>query len=158
MIEETRELVRDLLDGRLDSDTLQALQRGEKDPRRRELVIEVEQERVAFSEPIVVCLQEHLFVVDRGGPAPDVACDCGHVFGPVSRNWKESALVRQRDDPRDGSVFAGPRGADPEWMVLREFYCPGCAAQLDVEMVPPGYPFIDSFTPPLLPAGEGRLE
>jgi acetone carboxylase gamma subunit len=141
------ELVRDLLDGRLEPDEVQRVQRDEKDPGRREQVIRLEQERVAFEEPILVCLQEHLFVVDRGGPEPEVICDCGHVFGPYSRNWKEAALVRQRDDPRDGSVYVGPRGADPDWMVLREFYCPGCAAQLDVEMVAPGYPFVQNFRP-----------
>lgn len=144
----SKDVIRDLIDGRLDSDRLQAIQRDEKDAYRRELVIELSQERVAFDEPILVCLQEHLFVVDKGdGAEPAVKCDCGHEFGPYTRNWKEAALVRQRDDPRDGSVFVGPRGADPDWMVLREFYCPGCAAQLDVEMVPPGYPFIENFVP-----------
>jgi acetone carboxylase, gamma subunit len=143
-----KDVIRDLIDGRLDSDRLQSIQREEKDARRRALVIELEYERVQFHEPILVCLQEHLFVVDKGPETePVVKCDCGHEFGPYTRNWKEAALVRQRDDTRDGSVFVGPRGADPEWMVLREFYCPGCAAQLDVEMVPPGYPFIENFVP-----------
>lgn len=148
MSEYPKPVIRDLLDGRLDSDTLQAIQRGEKDPARTQLVIELEQERVAFDEPILVCLQEHLFVVDVGVDVePVVKCDCGHEFGPYTVNWKNAALVRQRDDTRDGSVYVGPRGADPDWMILREFYCPGCAAQLDVEMVPPGYPFINNFLP-----------
>lgn len=148
MSEYPKPVIRDLLDGRLDSDTLQSIQRGEKDPARMQIVIELEQERVAFDEPILVCLQEHLFVVDPGPDGePVVKCDCGHEFGPYTVNWKNGALVRQRDDTRDGSVYVGPRGADPDWMILREFYCPGCAAQLDVEMVPPGYPFINNFVP-----------
>lgn len=148
MSEYPKPVIRDLLDGRLDSDTLQSIQRGEKDPARMQLVIELEQERVAFDEQILVCLQEHLFVVDPGlDGEPVVKCDCGYEFGPYNANWKTGALVRQRDDTRDGSVYVGPRGADPDWMILREFYCPGCAAQLDVEMVPPGYPFINNFVP-----------
>ena len=148
MSEYPKPLIRDLLDGRLDSDTLQSIQRGEKDPARMQIVIELEQERVAFDEQILVCLQEHLFVVDAGPDSePVVKCDCGHEFGPYTVNWKNGALVRQRDDTRDGSVYVGGRGADPDWMILREFYCPGCAAQLDVEMVPPGYPFINNFVP-----------
>jgi acetone carboxylase gamma subunit len=39
------------------------------------------------------------------------------------------------------------RAADPAWTVLREFSCPGCAAQLDVEVVPRGYPFVFNFVP-----------
>ena len=48
---------------------------------------------------------------------------------------------------KPGNIFRGPRAADPDWMVLREFYCPGCATRLDVEVVPDGYPFIVNFEP-----------
>ena len=37
--------------------------------------------------------------------------------------------------------------ADPEWMELREFYCPSCARQLETEAVPPGYPVVHEFLP-----------
>jgi acetone carboxylase gamma subunit len=37
--------------------------------------------------------------------------------------------------------------SDPEWMELREFYCPGCFALLEVEAVPPGYPVLFDFQP-----------
>lgn len=48
-------------------------------------------------------------------------------------------------------MYRGPRIADPDWSVLREFYCPGCATQLDVEVVPQGYPFIFNVEPDLDP-------
>ena len=73
-------------------------------------------------------------------------CDCGQEFGDYRRNWKESSLVYERN-PLDGRVYRGPRAADPAWTVLREFYCPGCATQLDVEVVPRGYPFVFNFVP-----------
>jgi len=141
-------LIRDLLQGRLSSEAVQRMQRQDKDPGRRQMVLEIEQERLGWSEPILVCLQEHLFVVQRDDGSRVVRCDCGHEFGDYRANWKEEALVYERD-PRDGLVYRGPRAADPDWHVLREFYCPGCATQLDVEMVPKGYPFVFNFLPDL---------
>jgi acetone carboxylase gamma subunit len=46
-------------------------------------------------------------------------------------------------------VYPPMMHSDPEWMVLREFYCPGCASLLEVEAVPPGYPIIQDFQPDL---------
>ncbi len=34
-------------------------------------------------------------------------------------------------------------------MELREFYCPGCHALLEVEAVPQGYPIVFDFLPDL---------
>ena len=38
---------------------------------------------------------------------------------------------------------------DPECVEMREFYCPGCVAQLGVEVVPPGYPVVFEILPDL---------
>lgn len=141
--------IADLLAGRLSPGEIQALQRHGKDAGREATVLAIEQQRLGWDDRILVCLQEHLYVVEPpGAGAPTVRCDCGHDFGDYRRNWKESALVYERD-PRDGEVYRGPRAADPEWNVLREFYCPGCATQLDVEVVPRGYPFVFNFLPDL---------
>lgn len=140
-----RELIADLLAARMSSEDLERLQRQEKDPDRLEKVLSVEQERLGWEDPIILCLQEHLFIVQRSDGARVVRCDCGQEFGDCRRNWKEAALVRERDQP--GDVYRGPRMADPDWTILREFYCPGCASQLDVEVVPRGYPFVFNFVP-----------
>ena len=139
--------IRDLVEGRLPLDEVQRLQR-DKDLDRMERVLAIEQARVPWSDRILVCLQEHLYVVATGSGARVVKCSCGQEFGDYRVNWKESALVYERP-PQDGEIFLGTRGADPEWQVLREFYCPGCAVQLDVEPVPVGYPFIFNFLPDL---------
>jgi len=139
--------IRDLVEGRLPLDEVQRLQR-DKDLDRMERVLAIEQARVPWSDRILICLQEHLYVVEKGGGARVVKCSCGQEFGDYRVNWKESALVYERP-PQDGEIFLGTRGADPEWQVLREFYCPGCAVQLDVEPVPVGYPFIFNFLPDL---------
>jgi acetone carboxylase, gamma subunit len=145
MTEHPRELIRDVVAGSIGSDDLQAVQRAPKDPARRQTVIELEQERVAFDDPILVCLQEALYVVARPDGERVVKCRCGQDFGDYRRNWKESAAVVEREG--EVPYFPGPRAADPDWMVLREFYCPSCATRLDVECVPPGYPFIEHFVP-----------
>ena len=36
---------------------------------------------------------------------------------------------------------------DPAWQELREFYCPSCARQLEVEAVAPCYPVVHEFLP-----------
>ena len=61
-------------------------------------------------------------------------------------NWKEHALVYERD-PQDGQIYSRASAPAAEWMVLREFYCPGCGALLDTEGVPKGYPFIFNCLP-----------
>lgn len=147
MTEYPPELLRDLLDGSISSADLQAIQRAPKDARRSEMVIELEQQRVAFDDPIVVCLQEALYVVRRPDGQLVVRCRCGHDFGDHRRNWKHRAAVIEREGGT--AFFPGPRAADADWMVLREFYCPDCATRLDVEAVPIGYPFIMNFEPTL---------
>jgi acetone carboxylase, gamma subunit len=137
--------IADLMAGRLSSDDLQRLQRQPKDAGRAALVRQVVQERLGWAEPVLLCLQEHLYIVGERATAT-VRCDCGHDFGDYRRNWKEAALVFERD-PGDGLVYRGPRAASADWNVLREFYCPGCAVQLDVEVVPRGYPFVFNFLP-----------
>ncbi len=144
---EPREMIRSLLDGTISDADLQGIQRAPKDPDRREVVIDLEQERVGFDEPIVVCLQEALYVVRASDGRYLTKCRCSHDFGDATRNWKESAVIIEREG--EGEYFVGPRAADPDWSVLREFYCPGCATRLDVEVVPVAYPFIHNFEPAL---------
>ena len=141
-----KELIADLITGRIDSEALLQLQRKEKDPGRLSTICQIYQEMLGWPEPVVGLVQEHLLLVDAGSGERTVRCTCVYDFGDCRRNWKEGALVYERH-PRDGQIYTGPRGADPDWMVLREFYCPGCSVQLDVEMVPPGYPFIFHFLP-----------
>jgi acetone carboxylase gamma subunit len=40
-------------------------------------------------------------------------------------------------------------GADPQWMTLREYYCPLSYTLLEIEAVPPGYPIVHTFEPDL---------
>ena len=147
MTQYSNEMIRDLIDGRLPLEEVTRMQQ-EKDADRTARVIALEQQRVAWDEPILVCLQEHLYVVQKPSGERVVKCVCGNEFGDYRINWKEQALVYERH-PQDGEIFLKYKGADPDWQWLREFYCPGCATLLDVEPTPIGYPFIFNFLPDL---------
>ncbi len=97
-----------------------------------------EQDKVRWKERILVHLQEHLFIVEKAGQKV-VKCECGHEFGSYKTNWKLEALVYDRN-PKD--IYPGITGHNPEWCTYREFYCPGCLAQLEVEGVSHGMPFL----------------
>jgi acetone carboxylase gamma subunit len=135
-----KEVLKDLIDGKMEAETLRRIHTLPKDEDRFEKILEIEQERVPWQERIIVPLSEHLYVVLKG-EEKIIKCTCGHEFGDYRRNWKLSAIVYERN-PSDGEVYLGPRGADPDWMILREFYCPDCATQLEVEAVPPAYPIV----------------
>jgi acetone carboxylase gamma subunit len=137
----------DLLDGTLPWDRVKTIMSGAKDPERFDVYVDVLQERTGIADRILLPLGEHLFVVARDG-ARVVVCDCGHTFGPLERNWKESARILVRDTEELLEEIYDPyHRCDPNWMELREFYCPGCFALLEVEAVPPGYPVIYDFQP-----------
>jgi len=79
-----------------------------------------------------------------------VKCDCGHEFCDYKENWKLEARVRARADVADfREIYPALMHGDPGWNELREYYCPGCLTQLEVEAVPPGYPVVHDFVPDL---------
>ena len=149
MPEYPKDLIKDLIEGRLSSERVFEIQKAEKDKDRFEKVMEIEQERVPWKEKILVPLQEHLYVVEKEGKKI-VKCSCGYEFGDYRENWKLNAGVYVRDtEEKLDEIYRGPRKCDPEWQIIREFYCPGCGVQLEVEAVPPGYPIIFDFLPDL---------
>lgn len=143
----SKEELRKLVEGQLEWQSAREIMDMPKDSSRFGLVLEVEQERVGWPDKILLPLSEGLYLVARGEGAV-VKCRCGHEFGDYRSNWKEASLVYERDPDKD-PIHLGSRACDPEWMVLREFFCPGCLVMLEVEAVPPGYPFIFDFLPDL---------
>jgi acetone carboxylase gamma subunit len=142
--------LRDLVDERLPRGEVRAIQSAYKDPGRFDAYVALLQERVPWEDPIVLPFGEHLFIVAKGGGEYAVKCDCGHEFCSHTENWKLEALIRVRDDEESlREVYPEKMHGDPAWNVLREYFCPGCRAQLEVEAVPPGYPVIHDFVPDL---------
>jgi acetone carboxylase gamma subunit len=156
-----RDTLAALVDEKLARREVREIQSSFKDADRFDNWISVLQERVPYDDPILLPVGEGLNVVSRtsgdpavpGSEAEDVAglvirCDCGHDFCEPSRNWKLEALVRIRDTVEAmREVYPQMAHADPEWMELREFHCPSCGRQLEVEAAPPGYPVVHEFLP-----------
>ena len=143
---DTHQLER-LIDGELPWDEQKAIISGRKDLDRFNNVIEIFQTRLGWKEKILLPLHEHLFIVAKDGQRI-VKCDCGYEFGDYSTNWKTKCRIRVRDTAEDiNKLYPKYMGSDPEWMELREYFCPGCFTLLDTESVPPGYPVIFNFLP-----------
>lgn len=136
-----------LIDGDLSWDELKPIIAGRKDPNRFDMILEILQERVKWDEKIILPLHEHLYIVSKEGKRI-VKCDCGYEFGNYQENWKTKCRVRVRDIAEEiNELYPKYMGCDPDWMELREYFCPGCFALLDVESVPPGYPTVFNFLP-----------
>jgi acetone carboxylase gamma subunit len=145
-----RATLEQLLDGQLPFPRARAIMSGFKDPDRFEKMLAVHQDRVDWDDRILLPLGEDLFIAESAGGERIVRCACGHDFGDYRVNWKRSALifVRNTQELMD-EVYPPMMGSDPDWMELREFYCPTCRRQLEVEAVPPAYPIVFDFQPDL---------
>ena len=141
----TKEMLADLMDGRLEDDYVQArLQRmRRKDKDRFWTYVEVLQERVPWDNKILLRLTSTSTSSSRQGDTGRIVkCDCGHEYGDYRVNWKLGCRVRVRRTAAEFEEVYSPAYVipEPEWMEIREYYCPGCVAQLAVEVTPPGYP------------------
>ena len=144
-----KDVIRDLVDGKLPWQTAKHIMSDFKDAERFEVYLQVLQERVPWKEKILLPIGEHLQIV-QAASGRVVKCDCGHEFGPYTENWKLEALVYVRKDEESlDEIYPGARKCDPQWMELREYYCPGCKTQLEVEAVTPGHPVVFDFLPDL---------
>jgi acetone carboxylase gamma subunit len=142
-----RDTLAAMLDEKLSRREVKDIQSGYKDPDRFDKWIDVLQERVSYDDKIVLPLGEGLNVVRSDGELM-ICCDCGHEFCTHDANWKMDAVVYVRDtDESMREVFPKMAHADPEWTELREYYCPSCARQLEVEALPPGFPVAHEFLP-----------
>ena len=144
-----RETLAALLDERLSRREVKEIQSAYKDADRFEKWIALLQERVPYEDPIVLAAGEGLNIVRRRADGQLVhRCDCGHDFCAHNRNWKLDAVIHVRDS-EEAILEVYPRmaGPDPELQQLREYYCPSCARQLEVEALPPGYPVVHEFLP-----------
>ncbi|MEW5703532.1 MAG: acetone carboxylase subunit gamma [Pseudomonadota bacterium] len=147
-----KDLVRQLIDGTIGrGDAHSLLRLARKDPERFQTYLEVLQERVPWEEKILMRISDHLYIVCKGEGLRIVKCDCGHEFGDYRSNWKLGALLRVRETAKEFEevYYPAPACPEPEWQEIREFYCPGCVAQLAVEVVPPGYPIVFEMLPDL---------
>jgi acetone carboxylase gamma subunit len=146
----TKETLEKLIDGKLPWNEVKGIMSSFKDPDRFDRILEILQERVPWKDRILLPLALHLYIVQREDGSRVVKCDCGFEFGDYQKNWKIEALIFIRDSEQKMlEIYPPLMHSDPEVTVLREYYCPGCKTQLEVEAVPPGYPVIFDFEPDL---------
>jgi N-methylhydantoinase B/acetone carboxylase alpha subunit len=144
-----RDTLAALLDEQLSRAEVKEIQSGYKDPDRFEKWIDVLQQRVRYDDPIVLPVGEALNVVRRRSDGELVIrSDAGHDFCRFDQNWKMNApmLVRDSDELLE-EIYPRMAHCDPEWMELREFYCPASGRLLETEAVIPGYPVVHEFLP-----------
>ena len=149
MAEFPKEDIEKLMDGVLPWPAVQDMLKSPKDTDRFDKYVEILESRVEWSEPILLPLTPSLFIVAKQGERI-VKCRCGHEFGDYRINWKLESLIRVRDDEASlGQIYKGREQLDPSWVQVREYICPGCATQLEVEAVPRGCPPDFEFLPDL---------
>jgi N-methylhydantoinase B/oxoprolinase/acetone carboxylase alpha subunit/acetone carboxylase gamma subunit len=144
-----RETLAAMLDEDLSRREIKDIQSGYKDADRFDKWVAVLAERVPYEDPIVLPVGEGLNIVRRRADGElAIRCDCGHDFCGPERNWKMEALVNVRKTVDDLlEIYPRMAHCDPEWAELREFFCPACARQLEVEGLPPCYPVVHEFLP-----------
>jgi N-methylhydantoinase B len=144
-----RETLEAMLDEKLSRREVKEIQSGYKDPDRFDKWLSILQERVAWNDPIVLPLGEALYVIRRLSDGEVVIrSEAGHDFCRFEENWKMHAPVFVRDSEELlGEVYPKMAHCDPEWMELREFYCPKSGRLLEVEAVTRGYPVVHDFLP-----------
>jgi len=147
-----KDLIRQMVEGVISKENARRLlTMDRKDQDRFWNYLEVLQGRVNWDDRILMRLNDHLYIVHKPKGGRVVKCDCGHEFGDYRSNWKLESIVHTRSTLDEFKEVYTPEPAcpEPEWQEIREFYCPGCTAQLAVEVVPPGYPLIFEMLPDL---------
>jgi acetone carboxylase gamma subunit len=142
--------IKELIDGKVAWPTLHEMLSTFKDPDRFDQVVSILQSRMPYSDQILLPYAFHLNVVQTQDGRRIIKSDCGCEFGDYRENWKEQALVYVRNTPETiKEIYPHLMGADPAWQEYREYYCPNCGTQLEVETVPAWYPPVHSFIPDL---------
>jgi acetone carboxylase gamma subunit len=145
----SKEVIRDLIEGKLPWSPTKSIISGYKDEDRFDKYVEILQDKVHWSEKILLPLTDELYIVQKGEERV-IKCSCGHEFGDYRINWKLNALTHVRDTEEElQELYPYPGAQEPEYCEIREYYCPHCGALLQVDTVPFGYPVVFDFLPDL---------
>jgi acetone carboxylase gamma subunit len=150
MSQYSKEVIADLVDGKLPWKMLKEMMSKYKDADRFDKYLAVLQERQTWPEKILLPLGPHLFIVRKADGSIVTKSSSGFDFGDYRQNWKLKARIFVRDtDEAYREIYPELMHADPKWMELREYYDPVDGTLLEIEAVPPGYPIVHSFQPDL---------
>jgi acetone carboxylase gamma subunit len=150
MSQYSKEVIADLVDGKLPWKMLKEMMSNYKDADRFDKYLSVLQTRQSWPEKILLPLGPHLFIVRKADGSIVTKSSSGYEFGDYRQNWKLKARVFVRDTQKAyREIYPELMHADPAWMELREYYDPNDGTLLEIEAVPPGYPIVHSFQPDL---------
>ena len=79
--------------------------------------------------------------IEGSGADATIQCRCGERIGPASENYKLHVLMRE-GPVQNAGPWVDPNGLGGARFVCREFFCPGCATLLDVEIAQRGEPIL----------------
>ena len=88
----SKEVIRDLAAGTLPWPQTRRIMSGYKDDDRFFKIVAVYQDRVAWKDPILLPVSDHLFICQSGDDRV-TRCECGHSFGDYRKNWKLNAAI-----------------------------------------------------------------
>ena len=145
----SHEVIGDLIEGRLPWPQTKRIMSAYKDEDRFRVYLDVLQQRMGWTEKILLPIGPHLFIV-QSGRARITKCECGYEFGDYRSNWKLAAHIYVRNTRKAlRELYPNSDIPDPRWMEIREFICPGCGVLHEVEACAPGYPILNDFEPDL---------
>ena len=145
----SKEVISDLVTGRLPWHQTRRIMSAYKDDDRFFIYLAVLQERVKWDDRILLPIGDHLFICQSGDERV-TKCECGHSFGDYRRNWKLNASISVRNSEAAlAEIYPNSDIPDPRWMEIREFICPDCGTLHEVEAAAPGYPIVHDFQPDL---------
>lgn len=81
-------------------------------------------------------------VEDEKGRTILVCSKCGFAYCDEGENFKLYSLIYERD-PEE--LYPRRLAYNKDWCIFREFYCPSCGVQTEVEATPPGTPILHSY-------------
>jgi len=148
----TKENLKLLVEGKIPwGEAKRIIRLSPKDEDRFFKYVELLQEKVPWRDKILLRIGDHLYIVAKEGGGRVVKCDCGQEFGDYRVNWKLSCRICVRRSRQEMAEVVTVEEAipDPNLVEMREFYCPGCLAQLAVEVLPSGYPPLFDMLPDL---------
>jgi len=145
----TRAKIIDLIDGKIDPETHHTMLSTPKDPERFEVYIGILQERMSWTDRIILPLGPKLYIVQHAASKQwKIRCECGHDFCGWKENWKLHALIHVRDtQTKMEEIYPKLMAPTATWQTIREYFCPGCASLHDVEAPTPWYPVMRDFEP-----------
>ncbi len=145
----TKTKIKDLINGKIDRDTLHTMLSRPKDRERFEIYLEILQEQVPWDDKIILPLGPKLYIVQRQSDKKWVIkSQAGYEFCDWRENWKMHAVIHVRETAAEmEDIYPRLMAPSVDWQVIREYFCPLSGDLLDVEAPTPWYPVIHDFEP-----------